>query len=89
MPIVALLCVALFIAWIVTAIVCQYTAIRPTHISDEEIWLTGVSEQFVDAVDEEEAERRRRRAERRRERSRWRNEVDDDDDYDRPRRRRG
>jgi hypothetical protein len=85
LPIVGVGCGVLLVAWIIIAIVCQYTAIRTTEITDEEVSLTGVSEEFVEAVAEEERARRKRRAERRRERGRWRDE-DDDDDEDEPRR---
>lgn len=80
-------CGVLFVAWIVMVFVCQLTAIRPTLITDEEICLTGVCAEFVDAVDEEEREYRRRRAERRRrQRERWRNDYDDEDEPGRRRR---
>ncbi len=96
LPIAVVLGGVLLVAWIILAIVCTCTTIRPTEITDEEITLTGVSEEFVEAVAEEERERRKRRAARRRgRRGRWRDDDDDDDDDDydddkprRPRRRR-
>jgi hypothetical protein len=91
LPIVGIGCGVLLVTWIIIAIVCQSTSIRTTEITDAEISLTGVSEDFVEAVAEEERARRKRRAQRRRERERpgrWRDDVDDDDDIPRPRRRR-
>jgi len=87
MPVVAVFCGVMLAAWLIILICCEFTKIRPVHITDEEISLTGVAQEFIDAVREEERERRRRRAERRRERARWRDEDDEDDD-ERPRRRR-
>jgi hypothetical protein len=70
-----------FVAWLILAIVLQYTAIRPTEITDRSITLTGVSPGYVEALREERGDdydddrpRRRRRR--------------DDDDDDRPRKRR-
>ena len=88
-PIWGITCGILFIAWIVLLCVCQFTTIRPKEITDDEIFLTGVCAQFVEAIAEADRERKRRRAERRRERERpgrWRDEADDDDEP-RPRRR--
>ena len=78
------------IVWIAIVIACASTGVRPKEITDIEITLTGVSEQFVEAVAEEEIARKERRRQRRRERDRpgrWRDEADDVDD-DAPRRRR-
>jgi TIR domain len=61
-------CVAssvLFLVWIAVVIVCKRTGIRPTEIDDENVELTGVSEEFVEAVDEEREELEERRAARR------------------------
>lgn len=55
------------IPWVIVALVLQYTSVRPQQITDSEIQLTGVSRQFVDAVedqrdrDDEYDDRRRRR----------------------------
>jgi hypothetical protein len=64
--------------WIILTVILLLTIIRPTEITDESITLAGLSEKFVDAVEEEREER----AERRRRRER------DEEDEDRPRRRR-
>ena len=50
-----------FLAWLVMVIVLQLTAIRPTEITAEDITLTGVSQQFIDALDDLRAEERERR----------------------------
>jgi hypothetical protein len=78
------------LVWIIIVVACVSTGVRPKEITDVEIALTGVSEQFVDAVAEEDRARKERRRQRRRERERpghWRDETDDVDD-DGPRRRR-
>jgi hypothetical protein len=75
--------VALFIIWIVVLVVCQNTAIRPKEITDTEIVLTAVCNEFVDAVDEAE----RARSARRRERRRLRDDDEDEDEEPRSRRR--
>jgi hypothetical protein len=72
----------LFITWVVVLIVAQNTAIRPKEITDTEIVLTAVCNEFVDAVDESE----RARIARRRERRRLRDEEDEDEES-RPRKR--
>jgi hypothetical protein len=90
MPFACIFGVALLVGWLVIVIVCQNTAIRPKEITDTEVLLTGVAEQFVEAVTEADRERKERRAARRRERERpghWRDEADDIDD-DVPRRKR-
>ncbi len=66
----------LFIAWLVVLIVCQSTAIRPKEITDDDITLQGVSEAFVDAVEDAYRERRARRKKKRLERH------DDDEEED-------
>jgi hypothetical protein len=48
-PLVAIL----FLGWLVLILVLQYTSIRPTEITDNSITLTGLSEEFVRAVEEE------------------------------------
>jgi hypothetical protein len=69
-----LLCVApavVFLAWAIIATIAQNSAIRPTEITDRSITLTNVSNDFIDAVEEQ-----RDRAPRRR------HQEDDYDDYD-------
>jgi hypothetical protein len=78
MPFVCIGCFVLLVVWLVIAIACQNTAIRPSEITEYEITLTGVCRAFIDAVDEARATRRFRKRERRRY---------DDDDYDDRRRR--
>ncbi len=75
-PFVCLGSVALLVVWIIIAIVCQYTIIRPTEITDDDITLTGVCNAFIDAVEEARDERRSRKRER--ERSSWRDEEEED-----------
>jgi hypothetical protein len=90
MPFACIVSVVLLVGWFVIVIVCQNTAIRAKEITDTEILLTGVSEEFVEAVAEADRERLERRAARRRDRERpghWRDEVDDEDDAPPPRRR--
>jgi hypothetical protein len=62
-------------------IVAQNTAIRPREITDDEFLLTGVCNEFVDAVDEAARARIARRRERRRQRDH------DEDEEPRPRKR--
>jgi uncharacterized membrane protein YdcZ (DUF606 family) len=93
-PVVAISVLVMIVGWLVLVAFCHFTMIRPTEITDEEIALTGVAPEFIEAVEEEERARRRRRAARRRERERgsWRREEaeyeDDDDEPERPPRRR-
>jgi hypothetical protein len=75
-PLLAVLWIGLgilFLAWLITLVAMQNTAIRPNEITDETITLTGVSEAFVDAVedarDQEEEEDSRPRPRARRQRS--------------------
>jgi hypothetical protein len=89
-----LLVVALLLAWLVLVIVFQYTAIRPTEITDRSITLTGVSEGYIEALreergdsDDEDRPRSRRRRDDDDDRPR-RSSRRDDDDADRPRKRR-
>lgn len=87
-PIAGGVCSLGAIGWLVIVIACQVTAIRPKEITDTEVLLTGVSEQFVEAVAEADQEREERRASRRRERpSKWRGE-DDEEEEARPRKKR-
>ena len=57
-PFVCIGCSVLGLAWLITLIVCQSTAIRPKEITEYEITLEGVSEDFV--AEMKEFERRRR-----------------------------
>jgi hypothetical protein len=50
--------IVVFIAWLVVIAVVQNTAIRPDEITRTSILLNGVSEEFVNAVEEAEIERR-------------------------------
>ena len=58
--------VVLFVAWLAIVIWAQNTGIRPKEITDQEILLTGVAEEFVDAVAEVDRERKARRSARQR-----------------------
>jgi hypothetical protein len=80
-PFVCLGSVVFFVIWLVITVVCQSTAIRPKEITDEDITISGVCEEFIEAVDEARAERRARKRARRR-------EEDEEDDEPRSRRRR-
>jgi hypothetical protein len=79
-PFVYLPLFVLFLAWLVFILVLSATTIRPTEITDKSITLRGVSDKFVEAMeevrrgedDEEEDDRPRRR-------------TRDDDEDDRPR----
>jgi hypothetical protein len=74
--------VFLFFAWIISAVVLATTTIRPREITDKSITLSGVSPEYITALnearrgegDEDDAPRRRRRR--------------DDDEDERPRGRR-
>jgi hypothetical protein len=73
--IVGISCIAtavLGLAWLIAAAIVQSTGIRPTEITDYSITLTGVADEFIDAVEDqrERAPRRKRR------------DDDDEDDYD-------
>jgi hypothetical protein len=69
------------LAWLIILIIAQNTAIRPKEITDRDITLAGLSQAFVDAVEEQDLDDRPRRSSRR--------SRDDDDDYDdRPRKKR-
>jgi hypothetical protein len=64
--------VILLVLWLIGLAVIQLTAIRPTEITDDTITLTGVSDAFVRAVEEDrdqEEEEYRARPRPRRERS--------------------
>jgi hypothetical protein len=74
---------ALFLAWLGLAITLSVTTVRPTEITDKSITLQGVSEEFIDALNEA-----RRGDDRYRPRRRSQDDDDEDEDEDRPRRRR-
>jgi hypothetical protein len=78
-------CILLLLAWLIVAIVVQNTAIRPTEITTTHITLTGVSDRFVDAVEDEKAERRARKRSRR---SRREEENEEEEEEERPRKKR-
>ncbi len=67
-------CVVLGIVWLVILIGAQVTAIRTKEITDHDIILEGVSQEFVDIMEDTQRERRARRKKRRRD------EEDDEDD---------
>jgi hypothetical protein len=71
LPVLWIGLVVLLLAWLITIIIMQNSAIRPNEITDDTITLTGVSDAFVDAVEdardqEEEEYRARPRARRER-----------------------
>jgi hypothetical protein len=72
----------LALVWLVVAVIFQSTAIRPTEITDWDMTLVKVSQEFADAYNEEAAERRERRRLRRREAPRRRYLDDDEDEED-------
>jgi hypothetical protein len=79
--------VGLFVAWLISAAVVQNVSIRCNEITDRAITVTGLSDEFVDAV------REARRGEEREEdeeddRPRRRRRRADDEEDDRPRARR-
>lgn len=84
--ILGLSAVGAFFLWIVAAIIASVTAIRPTLIDDRGMRLTGVSEGFVSAYEEQVREHRTRLPDLDRDASeRWgerRPRRRDDDDYD-------
>jgi hypothetical protein len=57
-PLVIAGTIVLMVAWLVAVIVAQSTAIRAAEITKTHILLAGVSEAFVQAVEEAEIERR-------------------------------
>lgn len=65
--------IALGVAWLILLISLQNTSIRPKEITDLDLFLSGVSPAFVEAMDEQHAHDRRRRRTRRR-------RYDEDDD---------
>jgi hypothetical protein len=76
--------VVLFVVWVIIAIVCQNTAIRPTEITPTHITLTGVSDGFVDAVEDAKAEHRSRK----RSRISRREDDEEEEEEERPRKKR-
>jgi hypothetical protein len=70
--------IGLFVTWIIILIVCQNTAIRPKEITDDEITLQGVSDAFVEALDERHAAKRARR------KKAMRSRDDEDEDEEEP-----
>jgi hypothetical protein len=57
-PFIILGSVVLFVVWLIAIIIFQSTAIRAAEITKTHILLAGVSETFVQAVEEAEIERR-------------------------------
>jgi hypothetical protein len=60
--------VVALLVWLIAIAVMQSTAIRATEITDDDIWLTGISQAYLDAarahVEEEYARRRAARSPR-------------------------
>ncbi len=71
--------IVMFLIWIIVLVILQQTAIRPKEITDREIVLTGVCQEFVNAVEEQEEERLSARRNRR-----GRDDDDEDEDDDPP-----
>jgi hypothetical protein len=67
----------LFVVWLIGLVILQSTAIRPSEITDDQISLKGVSEEFVATAEEYEDSLPRSR----------RRDDDDDEEWERPRRR--
>jgi hypothetical protein len=89
----------LVVAYLVAIVAISLTTIRPKEITDKSVTLTGVSEDFIDALNEqrrgEDGRPRRRRARDDEDddadedgRARRRRARDEEDEDDRPRRRR-
>jgi hypothetical protein len=57
-PLLCLGSIAIFVLWVIIAAVLYNSSIRPDEITATHILLNGVSEAFVDAVEEAEIERR-------------------------------
>jgi hypothetical protein len=70
-----LLPVVMLVVWIIVLVILQQSAIRPQEITDREIVLTGICEDFVTAVEDRAEERLSARRRRR---------YEDDDEYDDP-----
>ena len=70
------------IAGVVLLAVAQSTAIRPKEITDREILLEGVADEFVQAVEEMDRDRRARRRVRR---GRWEDDWESDEEPAPPR----
>jgi len=85
---VCVLSAILGVIWIVILLIAQNTAIRPAEITDRDITLKGVSQEFVDAVENEQYDDRKSRRSRDDdddERLRKKRYRDDDDEDDEPR----
>jgi hypothetical protein len=72
--------VLVFIAWVIVLAIVQGTGVRPHEITDLDITLVGVCDEFIDAAEDAERERRALR--------RSRAYRDEDDDEEPPPRRR-
>jgi hypothetical protein len=83
MPFFCTTSVVLLISWLTLVVIVQATAIRPKEITDTEIQLAGLCQEFVDAVEEEEREisLRKKRARR----IAQEDDEDEEDDEPRPR----
>jgi hypothetical protein len=81
MPFVCMGDLFLVVAWLTIVVVIQSTAIRPKEITDEEIVLAGVCDEFVDAVEEAKQERYARRRKRL---GRWDDDEAEGEDDPRP-----
>lgn len=68
--------VGLFLAWLVFAAIYGSRGIRPTEITDRYVRLTGVADEFVEALEDDRERDREEEAERRRVR-RLKREADD------------
>ena len=64
-PFICIGCFGLGVIWLIILAVAQSTAIRPKEITDEDIVLQGVADEFVTAVDDMQRERRKRKRKRR------------------------
>jgi hypothetical protein len=83
----------LFLAWLIAAIILSSSAIRPTEITDKSVTLRGVSEDFIEALNEarrgeEDRPRRGRGREDEDDRPRARRRPAAEDEEERPRARR-
>lgn len=81
MPVICIGDLVLLVTWLVIIVVAQTTAIRPKEITDKEVVLAGVCNEFVDAVEEADREYRARRIRARR----VRDEAEEEEDEPRPR----
>ena len=75
----------LFVAvWLVIVIACKYIAIRPKEITDSEITLAGVCDDFINAVEDEREERRARKQRK----PRYDEDDEEEEEEPRPRKKR-